>query len=144
MGSHQAIAVPGLPVYDGTQVVDLALAIIVGILAALVVAGVRQIARAHRRRPRRLRAALPLLGGAAARRPAGRRLADLLGADSQDVLFSGQASIPTSLGGGLDADRGSSCWSPRRLAYAICLGCGFRGGPVFPAMFIGVALATSP
>ena len=30
------------------------------------------------------------------------------------------------------------------LAYAICMGCGFRGGPVFPAVFIGVALATLP
>ena len=27
------------------------------------------------------------------------------------------------------------------IAYGICLGCGFRGGPVFPAIFIGVALA---
>ena len=33
------------------------------------------------------------------------------------------------------------CWRPRALAYAICLGCGFRGGPVFPAIFLGVALA---
>ena len=24
----------------------------------------------------------------------------------------------------------------------MCLGCGFRGGPVFPAIFLGVALAT--
>jgi H+/Cl- antiporter ClcA len=30
----------------------------------------------------------------------------------------------------------------KALAYAISLGCGFRGGPVFPAIFIGVALAT--
>ena len=28
------------------------------------------------------------------------------------------------------------------IAYGICLGCGFRGGPVFPAIFTGVALAT--
>jgi len=30
----------------------------------------------------------------------------------------------------------------KALAYAVCLGCGFRGGPVFPAIFLGVALAT--
>ena len=29
----------------------------------------------------------------------------------------------------------------KAIAYGICLGCGFRGGPVFPAIFIGVALA---
>ena len=30
----------------------------------------------------------------------------------------------------------------KALAYGICLGCGFRGGPVFPAIFLGIALAT--
>jgi hypothetical protein len=25
--------------------------------------------------------------------------------------------------------------------YGICLGCGFRGGPVFPAIFLGIGLA---
>ncbi len=30
----------------------------------------------------------------------------------------------------------------KAIAYGICLGCGFRGGPVFPAMFTGVAVAT--
>ena len=29
----------------------------------------------------------------------------------------------------------------KALAYAVCLGCGFRGGPVFPAIFLGVAVA---
>ena len=32
----------------------------------------------------------------------------------------------------------------KALAYAISLGCGFRGGPVFPAIFLGIALATLP
>ena len=30
----------------------------------------------------------------------------------------------------------------KALGYAISLGCGFRGGPVFPAIFLGVAVAT--
>jgi chloride channel protein, CIC family len=30
----------------------------------------------------------------------------------------------------------------KALGYAISLGSGFRGGPVFPAIFLGVALAT--
>jgi chloride channel protein, CIC family len=29
----------------------------------------------------------------------------------------------------------------KAAGYAICLGCGFRGGPVFPAIFLGIALA---
>ena len=32
----------------------------------------------------------------------------------------------------------------KALAYAVSLGCGFRGGPVFPAIFIGVAVAMIP
>jgi H+/Cl- antiporter ClcA len=28
------------------------------------------------------------------------------------------------------------------LAYAVSLGCGFRGGPIFPALFLGIALAS--
>ena len=28
------------------------------------------------------------------------------------------------------------------LAYGVSLGCGFRGGPIFPAIFLGVALAS--
>ena len=29
------------------------------------------------------------------------------------------------------------------VAYALCLGCGFRGGPIFPALVIGVALGAA-
>ena len=32
----------------------------------------------------------------------------------------------------------------KALAYAISLGCGFRGGPIFPAIFLGVGLASLP
>jgi H+/Cl- antiporter ClcA len=30
----------------------------------------------------------------------------------------------------------------KALGYAVSLGCGFRGGPVFPAVFLGIAPAT--
>src|SRR3954467_5119354 len=30
------------------------------------------------------------------------------------------------------------------LAYAVSLGCGFRGGPIFPAVFMGVGFASLP
>ena len=68
-------------------------------------------------------------------------LADLLGADSQDVLFSGQASVPALLA--TDSTKiVLVLLVAKALAYAVSLGCGFRGGPVFPAIFLGVALAT--
>ena len=67
-------------------------------------------------------------------------LADALGADSQDVLFSGQQSVP----GLVQEDSARVVLvlvAAKALAYGICLGCGFRGGPVFPAIFLGVGLA---
>jgi H+/Cl- antiporter ClcA len=68
-------------------------------------------------------------------------LADVLGADSPDVLFSGQSSVPA-----LVAEDSTKIvlvlLVAKALGYAISLGCGFRGGPVFPAVFLGVALAT--
>ena len=141
--SAQAIAVPGLPVYDSTRVGDLALAIVIGILAALVVAGVRRVAkRIDTVAAARLGMPVLLLGGGALVGLLA-QFADVLGADSQDVLFSGQASIPNLLG--QDSTRiVLILLVAKALAYALCLGCGFRGGPVFPAMFIGVALATLP
>ena len=32
----------------------------------------------------------------------------------------------------------------KALGYAISLGCGYRGGPIFPAIFVGIAVATLP
>jgi H+/Cl- antiporter ClcA len=68
-------------------------------------------------------------------------LADGLGANSQDVLFSGQASIPNLVTE--DSTRIVLVLiAAKALAYAVCLGCGFRGGPVFPAIFLGIAITT--
>src|SRR5262249_17527426 len=68
-------------------------------------------------------------------------LARGLGANSQDVLFSGQSSVPTVV-----AETSMKIvlvlLVAKALAYAVSLGSGFRGGPVFPAIFIGVALAS--
>ena len=68
-------------------------------------------------------------------------LADGLGADSQDILFSGQASIPVVV----SADSTKIVLillAGKFLAYGVSLGCGFRGGAIFPAIFLSVALAS--
>jgi H+/Cl- antiporter ClcA len=55
------------------------------------------------------------------------------------VLFSGQTSIGTVVE--TDSTRLVVVLLVAKfLAYAISLGCGFRGGPIFPAVFLGVAL----
>ena len=93
--SSQAIAVPGLPLYQGTHALDLLVGIGVGVAAALVVSTVRRYAGAvEDRGPKRMSMpALLLLGGLAVGLLA--QIAQWLGANSQDVLFSGQSGIPT-------------------------------------------------
>ena len=137
----QAISVPGLPLYDNIQVGDLLISVAVGIIAALLISAVRRIGGGVAG-PGRRRLGMPVLllaGGLAVGVLA--QLADALGANSQDVLFSGQASIPVLL------QQDSTkillvLLVAKGLAYAVSLGCGFRGGPVFPAIFLGVALAS--
>lgn len=141
-GIDQAtLAVPGLPPYEGTSVPDLLIGVGVGVAAGLVIAGVRRFgAGVSGLGKRGLGMGGLLLAGALAVGLLA-QLADWLGADSQDVLFSGQASVP-----GLVAEDSTKVvlvlLVAKALAYAVSLGCGFRGGPVFPAIFLGVALAT--
>ena len=134
------LAVPSLPPYEGTHVGDLLLAVAVGVVAAVVVVVVRTLA--NRVAGERVRLGMPTLllaGGLAVGVLA--VLADALGASSQDVLFSGQASVPN-----LVAEDSTSIvfvlLAAKALAFAVCLGCGFRGGFIFPAIFLGIGLAT--
>jgi len=141
-GLHaQSLVVPNLPPYNGTHVYDLIVAVVVGVAAAFAVTIVRRAARdvagqgLHR-------VGLPVLllgGGLAVGLVA--QIADWLGADSQDVLFSGQSGVPALAAA--DSTKIVLIYLvAKAIAYAICLGCGFRGGPVFPAIFLGIALAT--
>jgi chloride channel protein, CIC family len=137
----QGLAVPSLPLYDGTHVLDLLIAIVIGVAAAFVIVAVRRFAgEIAGRGEQRLGMPVLLLGGGLAV-GALAELADALGANSQDVLFSGQTSVPD-----LVAQDSTKIvlilLVAKAIAYAVSLGCGFRGGPVFPAIFLGIALTT--
>ncbi len=139
-----AIAVPGLPAYVGTHVLDLVLAVVIGLVTAVLVAAVRRTAGrlddlARGRSGRHRMAALLLAAGLAVGLLA--LLARVLGGSSQDVLFSGQTSVPTVVTQG-SAGVVLVVLAAKALAYTVSLGCGFRGGPVFPAIFLGVGVAT--
>ena len=140
-GIEQAsLSVPGLPAYDGVHFGDLTVAVLLGIAAALLIGLIRRFAAdLHERGPARIgMPATLVLGGLAVGALA--LLADALGADSQDVLFSGQDAVPA-----LVAEDSAKIVlvlvAAKGIAYGICLGCGFRGGPVFPSIFLGVGLA---
>lgn len=136
----QSLAVPDLPPYQGTHLGDLVVAVSVGVLAALVVVAARRGAAVLDRRRDRSQIPVLLVGGGLAVGLLA-QTADWLGANSQDVLFSGQASVP-----GLVTSDSTRIvfilFVAKAIAYAISLGAGFRGGPVFPAIFLGIALAT--
>ena len=133
------LVVSDLPLYDGVHLLDLVVAVVIGVVGALVVLVARRAGeRVHELDGALGLPALLLGGGLAVGLLA--ELGGQLGADPLDILFSGQAS--------LNAVTSSSTkivlvlLVAKLLAYAVSLGCGFRGGPVFPAIFLGVALAS--
>lgn len=137
------LVVPALPLYDGVAVGDLLVAVAVGIVTTVVIVPLKRSARAlcTLGKARLGMGMLLLAGGLAVGLVA--LGAEALGADSQDVLFSGQASIPALLAE-------TSTWVvlallvAKAIAYVISLASGFRGGPIFPAIFIGIGIATLP
>jgi H+/Cl- antiporter ClcA len=138
--SSQGLAVPNLPAYNGTHVYDLIVAVVVGIVAAVIVAGVRRTAmELAKEGPRRLGLPVLLVGGGLAVGLVA-QVADSLGADSQDVLFSGQTGVP-ALAAATSTKILLVLLVGKAIGYGISLGCGFRGGPVFPALFLGIAVA---
>src|SRR5262249_10149534 len=93
--NQQGLVVPGLPAYHGTHVDELLLAIVVGVISAVLVLATRRVAiRVATAAARRW---VPVLfGGALAVRLVAEG-ARLLGAGSQNVLFSGQSSLPVEI-----------------------------------------------
>lgn len=138
--SATTLSIPDLPAYDGTRLADLVIAIGIGLVAAILMSGVKRIATSvdglRRRRGVGL-AGLLVAGGLVVGLLA--QLVELLGADSQEVLFSGQTGLPELIREGSTSVL-VTLLVAKALGYAICLGCGFRGGPVFPAIFLGVGL----
>jgi H+/Cl- antiporter ClcA len=114
-------------------------AIVIGLAAAVVATNIFRVARMVRPlvEPRRVLltpVAGLAVGGLAIAFQAG------TGRTSSDVLFSGQSALPTLV-------QQAAGWTAGALillvlckgaAYAISLS-SFRGGPIFPAMFIGAA-----
>ncbi|HPU13097.1 MAG TPA: chloride channel protein [Aeromicrobium sp.] len=134
-----SLKVPDLPIYEGTRVVDLLLAIAIGVLTTLAVRVATRVAKQLEiQGPRRVGMTWTLLAGGLAVGLLA-QCASLLGATYDQILFSGQSAIAETVTEGsivilllIIAAKG--------VGYAICLGCGFRGGMVFPAIFLSVAM----
>jgi hypothetical protein len=134
-----SLAIPDLPPIGSPTVSEFAWAIAIGLAAAPAALLIRSLARFLRghveRRPVLL---TPILGMVVAALAIG--YAAGTGKTTADVLFSGQDALPRLVENSTTYSVGAlllllAC---KGLAYSASLS-GFRGGPTFPAMFLGAA-----
>jgi H+/Cl- antiporter ClcA len=135
------LSVPTVPPYPNVLAVDLLLAVPlavgVGVMIHVSFRSAGSFAAAVVERPRSVVLVVAALGMALLALGA-RAVADV---PLEFVLFSGQSGLPdvvtvTSVAVVLVAA------AAKLLAYVLALGSGFRGGAIFPAVFIGAALGT--
>jgi H+/Cl- antiporter ClcA len=134
-----SLAIQGAPQFTRPDIAEFGWALVIGVAAALVGSGIRRCAPVvHRYAERWTLALLPLAGLAVA----GLAIAYAEGAGkpSSDVLFSGQDALSPLVQNAASYTVGAllllvAC---KWLAYTVSLG-SFRGGPIFPALFIGAA-----
>jgi H+/Cl- antiporter ClcA len=139
-GLHQTnLALPPLPPYESLRLTDLAWCLLVAVVIAVVVVALRHLAHGIAAQSTLGPAGLLVVAGltvgalAVVFRAGGDRPVDL-------VLFSGQVELPAVVAEG-SAGVLVLLVVTKGLAYALSLGAGFRGGPVFPAIALGVAAA---
>ncbi len=135
-----ALGLPDLPSYPAVQLIDVAvaipLAIVVAVLGLLARSGGQGIARVAARAP-----LATIVGSGVVVALCAIAVRGLTDVDLDLVLFSGQSAMPeylsiTSLG------TASLVLVGKLVAFTFSLGGGFRGGQIFPAVAVGALLAT--
>jgi H+/Cl- antiporter ClcA len=134
-----SLAVPGLPHFGRPDVAEFGWAVVIGAVAPFVGWGIRWLAnRVHSYAERRPLAVLPVAGLAVAGLAIG--YGEATGKGSSEVLFSGQSALGPLIQHSATYSVGALLLLVvcKGLAYGLSLG-SFRGGPIFPALFIGAA-----
>jgi chloride channel protein, CIC family len=134
-----SLSLPGLPPFDRPTVAQFGWALAIGLVAPFLGVAIRRLALAVR--PvveRRMLVLMPVLGVLIAGLAIG--FSEATGHSEGAVLFSGQDDLPPLVDGAAGWTVGALlllivCKS---LAYGLSLS-SFRGGPIFPALFIGAA-----
>jgi H+/Cl- antiporter ClcA len=143
-----SLAIPDLPPVGSPTIAEFGWAIAIGVAAAFVGTGIRWLALLVRPHVERRTVLLTSVVGLAI---AGLAIgfAEASDESSSLVLFSGQSALGPVLGNAASYSVGTlvlliTC---KGLAYSVALS-SFRGGPIFPAMFLGavggVALSHLP
>jgi H+/Cl- antiporter ClcA len=141
--NEPGLAVPDLPAYTGVHFGDLGVALAVGVVTTLLLFTLKAgAARLEDVGGRRLGMVILLLAGGLAVGVLA-VIENGLGGTSTEILFSGQSAIPDLVKEGSAAIL-LSILVIKTIAYSISLGCGFRGGPIFPAVFVGIGVAMFP
>jgi H+/Cl- antiporter ClcA len=134
-----SLAIPGLPPFDRPTGAMFGWAIVFGLVAPFLGRGIQLLALAIRPHvERRMVLLMPVLGLVIAGLAIG--FAEATDKSSSMVLFSGQDQMGPLIGQAVGWSVGAVlllivC---KAIAYAVSLS-SFRGGPVFPSMFIGAA-----
>jgi len=134
-----SLAIPGLPHFSRPDVAEFGWAVAIGVVAPFVGWGIRWLGRSlHTYAERQPLLVIPLAGLAVAGLAIG--YAEATGKGTDDVLFSGQTALSPLIQNAGSYTVGTLVLLVlcKGLAYGISLG-SFRGGPIFPALFVGAA-----
>lgn len=134
-----SLAIPHLPPVAPPTGTELLWAVAIGLAAGLACRGIRRLAILLRSQvERRLVLLTPVMGLAIAGLAIG--YASATGKSTSDVLFSGQNALPRLLTQAASYSVAATLLLVvcKALAYCVALS-SFRGGPIFPAMFVGAA-----
>jgi H+/Cl- antiporter ClcA len=136
--AEAVLRLPPLPDYPTVRLVDVAWGVLVAVVAAAVVAGARRVAQEVAGRAASLPVVVLLCAAGLA---VGGLAVGFRAVTSQPVdlvLFSGESALPQVIAA-TSAGMLALLLLVKGAAYALSLGAGFRGGPTFPAVTLGVA-----
>jgi len=134
-----SLAIPGLPPFTHPTIAMFGWAVVIGLAASVLGTGVRLLGLVVRPPvERRIFLLMPLVGLAVAGLAIG--FSEATGKSASEVLFSGQNTLPGLVEHAAGWSVGAlvllvAC---KAIAYGLSLS-SFRGGPVFPSLFIGAA-----
>src|SRR5215475_9513207 len=134
-----SLAVPGLPHFSRPDLAEFAWALVIGLAAALIGPAIRRLALFLKPYADKWTMfVLPLAGAVIA--VLAIIYAEGTGKSSSEVLFSGQDDIGPLITHAASYSVGALLllFVCKGLAYGVSLS-GFRGGPIFPAMYLGAA-----
>ncbi|MFD8992513.1 chloride channel protein [Streptomyces goshikiensis] len=133
------LVIPSLPATERPDLAQFCWALVIGIAAAAAGTTIQRLARRLQKDVKRRRLLwTPILGLVVAGLAIA--YAEATGNDSSEVLFSGQSALPQVLlhAGEYTGAALTLLIVCKGIGYCLCLSA-FRGGPIFPALFIGAA-----